>query len=845
MKVIIVSDTICPQSCGARQLIRVTSLKTTIILQFAVILVPIIALLAYQTISEAQRAREVKVRVQLHERAVKLRDQYSRFINGVVDSVDTQRLSLAALNSLREAAREMGSLGIDVDSKSLLDLSAELVQMAHALAADPSLKRLEAFRGRVAEGRALVSKTRDDFSYDLDTTIRKSIGESQRNRNIVAVAALVLLALTLWFIYKMIKGLTQPLAIAVSAADSIAEGRPVSIDLGAQRDIGNLLVSLQRMHRSLQTYQRKNDEHQKGLEQNIKQLAESRASLSEAQRMASLGNWALEVESATAHWSDEMRRILGVSQGSKQPTLRRFLASIDPKEHKSVIAELRALLASPRNFSGEHRVVGGDQSGQIVFHQGASEADSQGRVFRLHGTIQDITERKHVEQQIRRLALYDSLTGLPNRQFFKESLGHDIARAQRGKENLAVLFIDLDRFKRINDTLGHAVGDALLQEIARRLLGCVRRSDLVGRNEDLPLGIVARQGGDEFTASLIDLRSPQDAAKVAERMLRDLEQPLYIEGQELNVTASIGIAIFPENGQDAETLLKNSDIALYQAKAAGRNIYKFFNQEMNAAALEKLKLEDELKHAIGRNEFVLYYQPKVDIESGRIVGVEALIRWRHPQRGIVLPGLFIGIAEEAGMIVPIGQWVLQTACQQLAAWRQANLPQISVAVNLASPSFRSVDLAREVSAVLDSYQLRPDLLELEVTESMLMENVDVTLRTLRQLRELGVKLAIDDFGTGHSSLSYLRRFRVDQLKIDRSFVAEITKSASDAAITTIIILLGRELNLEVVAEGVETAEQARLLREQGCRLLQGYFFGRPVPADELARRLQTKLTMPD
>ena len=408
-----------------------------------------------------------------------------------------------------------------------------------------------------------------------------------------------------------------------------------------------------------------------------------------------------------------------------------------------------------------------------------------------------------------------------------------------------MLFIDLDRFKRINDTLGHAVGDALLQEMARRLRGCVRQSDLVGRNEDLPLGIVARQGGDEFTVSLIDLRSPQDAAKVAERMLRDLEQPLYIEGQELNVTASIGIAIFPENGQDAETLLKNSDIALYQAKAAGRNIYKFFNQEMNAAALEKLKLEDELKHAIGRNEFVLYYQPKVDIESGRIVGVEALIRWRHPQRGIVLPGLFIGIAEEAGMIVPIGQWVLQTACQQLAAWRQANLPQISVAVNLASPSFRSVDLAREVSAVLDSYQLRPDLLELEVTESMLMENVDVTLRTLRQLRELGVKLAIDDFGTGHSSLSYLRRFRVDQLKIDRSFVAEITKSASDAAITTIIILLGRELNLEVVAEGVETAEQARLLREQGCRLLQGYFFGSPVPADELARQLQTKFTMPD
>jgi diguanylate cyclase (GGDEF)-like protein len=563
--------------------------------------------------------------------------------------------------------------------------------------------------------------------------------------------------------------------------------------------------------------------------------------LSEAQRVASLGNWYWELDNASVHWSDEMRRIVDGGRGTKSASLRRFLAAVDGRERAAVIAELRALLGSPRGFSGEHRVVGADGSERFVFHQGASEANAQGRVFRIHGTIQDITERKQVEQQIRRLALYDSLTGLPNRQFFKESLDHAIARATRGKENLAVLFIDLDRFKRINDTLGHATGDLLLQEAARRLRQCVRLSDFVAREVELPQSVIARLGGDEFTVSLVDLKHPQDAAKVAGRILHEMEKPFLVGGQELNVTASIGIAIFPDNGQDAETLLKNADVAMYQAKAAGKNVYKFFAEEMNAAALEKLTLENELKHALERDQFVLYYQPKIDIQSGAIVGVEALIRWRHPQRGLLLPGVFIGMAEEMGMIVPIGRWVLQTACRQVTAWRQMNLPEISVAVNLASPSFHDALLAKEVSTVLGDFRLRPNLLELEATESMLMRDVGATLRTLSQLRELGVKLSIDDFGTGHSSLSYLRRFRIDQLKIDRSFVAEITDNPDDAAITAAIISLGRSLDIEVVAEGVETAAQARLLRAQGCRLLQGYFFGKPVSAEALAQLLNTKL----
>ena len=276
---------------------------------------------------------------------------------------------------------------------------------------------------------------------------------------------------------------------------------------------------------------------------------------------------------------------------------------------------------------------------------------------------------------------------------------------------------------------------------------------------------------------------------------------------------------------------------MYQAKAAGKNAYKFFTAEMNTAALEKLKLENEIRQALDQNQFVLYYQPKIDLHANRITGVEALIRWNHPERGLVPPGLFIGIAEEIGMIVPIGQWVLQTACKQLAAWRQMNLPEITLAVNLAGPSFRSAQLATEVEAALRELNLPPRLLELEATESMVMHDIDVTLKTLGQLRELGVKLSIDDFGTGHSSLSYLRRFRIDQLKIDRSFIAEITNNPDAAAITTAIISLGKSLDIEVVAEGVETEAQANLLFAQGCRLLQGYYFGEPVPADAIVQQL--------
>jgi diguanylate cyclase (GGDEF)-like protein len=815
-------------------LLRVTSLRNTIILQFAMILVPIIALLAYQTMNEARQVQSIKRHYQLHERSVQIRNDFSKFLNGVSASGETQHLGQPSLYALREAARAMATLSLEANSKELASASLVLEQISRALTADPYVGQINTLRPQIAAMRKLVSETQDDFSQSLDAAILQTIGQSQRSRSIIVVAAVLLLCLTLWFIFQMIKGLTRPLAIAVRAANHIASGQPVSIDDQPKHDIGNLLGSLKLMHQSLLL-------NQQGLQQKIEQLAESQSSLSEAQRMALLGNWRWDLDTGSVHWSDEMGRILNIQADAKLPSLRTFLASLKPNEREIVNNEIRALMGSPRSFSGEHRVRDSDNSERVVFHQGASEANAQGRVFRIHGTIQDITERKQVEDKIRQLALYDSLTGLPNRQYFKKSLEHSISRAKREKDNLAVLFIDLDRFKRINDTLGHATGDALLREAAVRLRHCVREGDLIGHED--PQHIVARLGGDEFTIGLFDLHDPQDTAKVAGRILHALENAFLVDGQVLHITASIGIAIYPNDGHDSETLLKNADVAMYHAKAAGKNAYKFFAQEMNSAALEKLTLESELKSALERNQFVLHYQPKVDIDSGTICGVEALIRWHHPERGLLFPGAFIGLAEENGLIVPIGQWVLQTACRQLRTWQQMHLPEITMAINLASPSFRSNYLASEISTVLESTQIRPELLELEATESMVMEDIEGTKNSMAQLRDLGVKISIDDFGTGHSSLSYLRRFRIDQLKIDRSFITDITNNRDDASITAAIISLGRSLGIEVVAEGIETFAQAKMLQAQGCRIFQGYFFGKPVPANVMTEQLIEKVPL--
>lgn len=439
---------------------------------------------------------------------------------------------------------------------------------------------------------------------------------------------------------------------------------------------------------------------------------------------------------------------------------------------------------------------------------------------------EEVAERQQAEERVMHLANHDALTGLPNRRLLIDRLGQALALAHRENHQVAVLFMDLDRFKTINDSLGHMTGDALLQNVARRLSETLREGDTV-----------SRLGGDEFVVVLPSLDQPKAAEKVALKLVDALAPPIDLGGQELRVSASIGISLFPEDGCDTETLLRNADSAMYHAKDMGRNNYQFFMEQMNVAAAERLRLENDLHRALERQEFELHFQPRVSVANGLACGIEALIRWRHPERGLVLPGHFIPVAEDTGLIVPIGEWVINEACRQGTAWCAAGLPQIPVAVNLSPRQFRQSNLVDTVARAIERHGWPCNLLELEITEGVLMQQTSDTLKTLEALNRLGVGLAIDDFGTGYSSLSYLKRFPVDFLKIDQSFVRDIAVDPDDATIVTAIIGLAHSLGLTVVAEGVENASQLDFIREAGCDEAQGYHIGRPMPAGQMAEWL--------
>jgi diguanylate cyclase (GGDEF)-like protein/PAS domain S-box-containing protein len=443
-----------------------------------------------------------------------------------------------------------------------------------------------------------------------------------------------------------------------------------------------------------------------------------------------------------------------------------------------------------------------------------------GKVREIVGVSRDVTERKRVEEQIEYQAYHDALTGLPNRRLFRDRLTVALAHARRMKHPLAVMFLDLDRFKVVNDTLGHSTGDELLKAVGARLQVSLREEDSI-----------ARMGGDEFTILLADLKSTDTAAKIAQKVLDTVALPLQIDGTELFVTTSIGIALFPSDGDSAEVLLANADHAMYRAKDAGRNSYQMFTPAMNNRALERLSLENDLRHALDRGELVLHYQPQINIASGRVTGVEALLRWNRPGFGLVGPKDFIPIAEETQLIVPIGEWVLREACRQAREWRGDRASGFRMAVNLSPRQFQHSDLPHVIAAALEISGIAPHDLELEITESLAMQNTTRTISTLQRLREMGVQIAIDDFGTGHSSLNYLRSFPIDSVKIDQEFVQEIEASAADRAIVSAVIGMARGLGLRVTAEGVETEEQLTFLREQGCEDVQGFLFGEPVPAE--------------
>jgi diguanylate cyclase (GGDEF)-like protein/PAS domain S-box-containing protein len=453
--------------------------------------------------------------------------------------------------------------------------------------------------------------------------------------------------------------------------------------------------------------------------------------------------------------------------------------------------------------------------------------DTSGHIAGASAIFRDITQRKAAEKQVQFLAYYDALTGLPNRTLLQDRLIKALASARRQKNKVALLFLDLDRFKTINDSLGHSVGDLVLQQVAERLKKWGREQDTV-----------ARVGGDEFLIVLTAVKEPADAAVAAERLMDTMTAEFVAQGHSLGISCSIGISIFPEHGAEGETLIKNADAAMYSAKESGCNNFQFFTKEMNAQAAERLTLESGLRLALDKKELFLVYQPQVEIATGRIIGLEALLRWQHPELGLVPPDKFIRIAENCGLIMPIGEWVLRTACSQARKWQDEELLAVPVAVNVSAVQFRQAGFCELIGRVLWETGLAPHYLELELTENLLLSNADTIFSVLQDLRAMGLKLAIDDFGTGYSSLSYLRQFPVSKLKIDRSFIRDIVVNPDDAAITTAIISMAKSLNLKVIAEGVEDEAQVSFLRARQCDEIQGYYFSKPLAVDKVADKLR-------
>ncbi|HEY4074469.1 MAG TPA: EAL domain-containing protein [Herbaspirillum sp.] len=496
-------------------------------------------------------------------------------------------------------------------------------------------------------------------------------------------------------------------------------------------------------------------------------------------------------------------------------------------------AEHRAVLATNLPFRDVvmHRLLAGEKPYYISV-SGAPIFNENGEAIGYRGVSREITDQRIAEQRIRHLATHDSLTDLPNRVMFSQMLAAALALGQRCNHKFAVLFLDLDRFKFINDSLGHEAGDKLLQEIAVRLKGAIGGGDTI-----------ARMGGDEFVVLVREVTHVDQVSEVARKLLTAAAESFVLAAQECNVTASIGIAMYPTHGEDEQTLMKHADIAMYLAKDQGKNDFKFYTQEVVTSSHERLSLESNLRHALAQNEFSVHYQPKLDLRSGKINGVEALLRWENPALGRIPPDEFIPIAEEIGLIVPLGKWVLQTACAQNVAWQRQGFEPLRMAVNLSVRQFSDENLLRDIAAVLAETGMDPTLLELEITEGMVIHNPDRVLLLLLAIKEMGVRLAIDDFGTGYSSLGQLKNFPLDTLKVDRSFISDIPANAGAMAIAEATIAMGKAMKLTVVAEGVETAEQANFLRLHGCDEMQGYYFSTALTPEALT--LLLKRYLPD
>ena len=570
-------------------------------------------------------------------------------------------------------------------------------------------------------------------------------------------------------------------------------------------------------------------------------LRASQQRLDQAQRLAKVGYWEWDFKNLIS-WSEQVTDTFWLPSEKPFGDTTYFFQHLYKNDMGKVKAALKLARDKQQNFSIEYRLKNKSGQSRVVFHEAEVNYNNSGKPASLIGTIQDITDRKRAEFEIQKLANFDKVTGLPNRASLRQKLEKIVSQKSSPDHITAILTLDLDHFKRLNDTLGHDRGDELLRKIASRLSICIEDyehetdDDLSSTRMRKPKSslenTLAHFGGDEFVVMMNGVRAVEDAAIMARKINEVISQPVEVHGNVVSVTTSIGISAFPEDGNDVDTLLKQSGAALHHAKSEGRNCYKFFTASMNARAFERLSLEVNLRKALEKDQFLLFYQPKVDAMSGHTQGMEALIRWKHPELGMISPTEFIPVAEQTGLIIPMGQWIFEEACRFIKTMQEQELPPLTIAVNISGAQFSQVDLPSLLSNTARNFDINPQQIELEITESLIMNDVRQAIDTLNKLRDFGFSIAIDDFGTGYSSLAYLKRFPITTLKIDQSFVQSIDKDEDDKAIVQTIISLAHGLRLKVVAEGIEEEEQLCILKDQGCDLIQGYYFSRPLNGED-------------